>query len=77
MYIELHAPVGGQRRQSYALKAELVIVASWWSFHFWLDNYLAFSFIFSSRGVLGGPWWVLQMSLDVLGGPLGLPCVSA
>ena len=40
-------------------------------FHISFDNYLAFSLIFIAWGVLGGRWWVLQMSLEMLGGSRG------
>ena len=44
-------------------------------FHSLFDHVLSLSLIFSPWGVLGGPWWVLQMSLELLGGLSGLPFV--
>ena len=40
-------------------------------FHFVFDHLLSRSLIFASWGVLAGPWWVLQMSLQLLGGLSG------
>jgi hypothetical protein len=43
----------------------LVSIMFYMCFHVFFDDCLAFSFILIARGVPGGPWWVLQMSLEM------------